>query len=103
MDISALKEGLSLIASAIGLLKQAKDLLPDSPTKTEAAETLEHAERQLKLAEVQTMQSLGYELCRNHPIPEIMLSKDDANWDCPKCENHKYTGTVVCKSPYSSD
>jgi hypothetical protein len=95
IDLNAVKEGLIQTAVAINMMRQVKDSLPEGSKKTEITEALKQAERQLKLAEAQTMKSLGYELCRNHEIPEIMLSKDDLNWECPKCLNKKYTGTQV--------
>jgi hypothetical protein len=94
IDVTVVKDGLAMFASAIGILKQLKDILPDGPQKKEASEALEKAERQFKLAEVQTLHGLGYELCRNHLSPEIMLSKDDQNWKCPVCGNEKYTGST---------
>ncbi len=53
------------------------------------------AERKLKIAEAQVASELEYELCREHFPPEVMRSKDDQNWKCPKCENHKYTGMGI--------
>ena len=93
IDPNSLMLGLSAIKEVIGILKLARDLLPDnSDAKQSVTANLEQAERQLLLAEASTMQSLGYELCRNHPIPQIMLSMDDKNWTCPTCGNKKFTG-----------
>jgi hypothetical protein len=75
-------------------LKQLKDILPEGPQKKKAVGVLEQAEHQFKLAEVQTLHGLGYELCRDHRFPEIMLSKDDENWKYPVCGNEKYTGST---------
>jgi hypothetical protein len=91
IDVEAIKTGLTIFASALSSLKQIKDLLPEGSQKKEVIESLEKAEQQLKLAEVQTLHGLGYELCRNHIPPEIMLSIDDVNWKCPKCGNQKST------------
>jgi Holliday junction resolvasome RuvABC DNA-binding subunit len=100
MDLDAIKESLVSMATALNLLKQLKDSLPKGSNKEEATKALEQAERQLKLAEAQTMHSLGYEICRNHELPEIMLSKDDLNWECPKCKNKKYTGMTSMPNPF---
>jgi hypothetical protein len=89
MDIDALAKGVALFGSALSALKQAKDLLPDSPQKAEATTALEQAERQLKIAEAETASALDYELCRKHFPPEIMLSEDDRIWTCPECGNKK--------------
>ena len=74
MDIKALTDGMSLIATAIATLKQVKDLLPESSEKGEAAAALEQAEQQFKIAEAQIATELGYEICRSHFPPVIMLS-----------------------------
>jgi hypothetical protein len=89
MDIDAVAKGVGLFGSAVVALKQAIELLPDSSKKAEAAAALERAEREFKLAEAETARNLGYEVCRKHFPPEIMLSEDDMVWKCPKCENMK--------------
>ncbi|MBI5351118.1 MAG: hypothetical protein HZB50_00605 [Chloroflexi bacterium] len=86
-DIESIKQALGTLGATLSLLKQAKDLLPESSQKQELNTAIESAERQLKIAEFQTAQSMGYELCKNHFPPEIMLSKDNKIWKCPKCEN----------------
>jgi hypothetical protein len=93
-DIKPLTEAFTLAGSAISILKQIKDMLPESPKRQEAEAKLERAERELKQAEAQTAKSLGYELCREHFPPEVMLSEDDRVWKCPKCGNVKKTGGV---------
>jgi hypothetical protein len=100
IDLNALKESLMSMASALTMLKQLIDSMPNGRKREEATAALKQAERQLKLAEAQTMQSLGYEMCRNHELPEIMLSKDDLNWECPKCNNKKYTGATIGPNPF---
>lgn len=87
MDIDALAKGVALFGSALSALKQAKDLLPDSPQKAEAAAALERAEREFKIAEAETATKLGYEICRKHFPPEIMLEEKEFIWVCPKCGN----------------
>jgi hypothetical protein len=92
VDIDAFTKGLGLIGSAIATIKQVIELLPDSPKKDEAMVALKQAERELKIAEGETARELGYEICRKHFPPEIMLSEDDSTWSCPICGNEKYTG-----------
>lgn len=89
MDIDALAKGVGLFSSALAALKQAIDLLPDSSKKVDAAAALERAEREFKIAEAEVARKLGYEVCRKHFPPEIMLSEDDKVWECPKCKNRK--------------
>jgi len=87
MDLESIKQGLSALAMALATLKQAKDLLPDGANKKQISETVEQAERQIKIAEAQVAQGMGYVICRNHFPPEIMLSKDDILWKCPSCDS----------------
>jgi hypothetical protein len=83
--MEALAKGIGLFGSALATLKQVIATLPDSSKKAEAAADLERAERQFRAVEAETASKLEYELCRNHFPPEIMLSKDGRNWQCPKC------------------
>jgi hypothetical protein len=92
MDIDALAKGVGVFSSALSALKQTIDLLPDSSKKADAAAALERAEREFKIAEAEAANKLGYEVCRNHFPPEIMLSEDDMLWVCPKCSNKKDIG-----------
>lgn len=92
IDIESIKQAISAFGTALTVLKQAKDLLPDNSKKKELSSAIESVERELKLAESKTAHALGYELCRNHFPPEIMLSDNDANWNCPICNSQKHTG-----------
>jgi hypothetical protein len=87
-----LAKGVGLFSSALSALKQAIDLLPDSSKKADAASALERAEREFKIAEAEAANKLGYEVCRKHFPPEIMLSEDDTLWVCLKYGNKKDTG-----------
>jgi hypothetical protein len=93
-DWGMLKEGLTTLATAVGIYKQIRDSLPEGSKKQEISEALQKAERQLKLAESQIAQGLKYEFCRNHFPPQIMLSRNDQHWKCPQCDNEKYTGAA---------
>jgi len=89
MDIDSLAKGVGLFSSALAALKQIISLLPDNSKKEEAIAYLERAEREFKIAESESATDLGYEICRQHFPPVIMLSKDDKNWECPECHNTK--------------
>jgi len=92
MDIDSLAKGIGLFSSAIIAVKQAIELLPDNPKKNDAKTAVERAEREFKIAEAQVATKLGYQVCRKHFPPEIMLSEDNANWTCPNCGNKQYFG-----------
>jgi hypothetical protein len=93
MNIGSLTKTIGFFTTAIAAIKQAIDMLPEGSQKSKAETALEQAERQLRIAEAETAQGLGYELCRNHFPPEIMTSKDDKNWKCPTCDNERHTGS----------
>ena len=89
MDLDSLTKGISLFGSAIATVKQIIMLIPDKSKREEAEAYLERAEREFKIAESESATSLGYEICRQHFPPVIMLSKDNQVWECPECHNMK--------------
>ena len=89
MDIDALAQGIALLGSAADTLKKIIGMLPDNREKVEAEADLIRAERELQTAQAQIADELGYELCRNHFPPAIMLSADDEIWECSECDNRK--------------
>jgi len=95
LDVESVKQVFSTEGAALGMLQQVADLLPKGSRKDEALESLERAERALKMAESQMATSMEYELCRKHFPPVVMLSSDDTNWECPECGNKKYTGLTM--------
>jgi len=102
MDIKALGETIVLVGSAISTLKQVMDLLPDGSKKAEAQSDLEQAERQLSIAEAQTAEALGYQLCRKHGFPPVIMdSKGNGIWVCPECgdEVDEFEGGFVGSNP----
>jgi len=95
MDIDALGKGVALFGSALSVLKQAVDLLPDGSKKAEAIATLERAEKEFKIAEAEAAKKLGYEFCRKHFPPEIMLLSDDEEyWVCRNCGSKSKRSTL---------
>jgi hypothetical protein len=95
MDVDSVAKGVGLFSAALTAVKQAIDLLPDSSKKADAEAALAKAEREFKIAEAQAAKKLGYEICCKHFPPEIMLSEDDDNWECPQCGNKRDTTPTV--------
>jgi hypothetical protein len=98
MDIDTLSKGVGLFGSAIVALKQAIELIPNGSKRIDAIEALERAEQEFKLAEAKSAQKLGYEICRKHFPPIIMLEENENIWVCPQCNNKKDTspfGAVI--------
>jgi hypothetical protein len=97
--ISAVKTTFDALRSAIGLLKDTKDLLPKDEKTAAIAAALLTAESSSRIAEAEVAKALGYELCRAHFPPVVMLQVGyhTANADkfsetgrpifgCPECK-----------------
>ena len=94
--IGALKPTFDALRSAMGLLKDAKDLLPAGDQREPAiSQALVTAESSSKIAEAEIAKALGYELCKCKFPPAPMLTvgfidNKDAGlmgpvYECPKC------------------
>ena len=112
MDIN-LKEGISLVTSALSLVKQGKDLMPKGEQKSQVEKKLEEAEEKLKLGNAKIAKELGYPLCKCTFPPPIMLSRGTHNnqgaevFRCPQC-NKEYPPDrppqiILGPKPYPSD
>jgi len=95
-ELALVKVGFDTLRSVFGLIRDVKDVLPDSTEKKVIETTLEASEQQLQVAEAQIAQSLGYELCRCSfpPIPMLKVGYRDTRDgsmlpldvnECPKC------------------
>jgi hypothetical protein len=92
--VAALKPTFDALRSAMGLLKDAKDLLPSGdPRQAAISQALVTAESTSKIAEAEVAKALGYELCKCEFPPMIMLTvgqhagrpKTGPVYECPKC------------------
>jgi hypothetical protein len=90
-DLNSLGKSFELLRSAMGVMRDAKELLPDGAKKTEVELQIVQAERAAQLAEAQLAQSLGYHLCKSTFPPQIMLKVSHAGvqetFSCLKCGN----------------
>lgn len=92
--LPALKEGFEFLRSAIGVLKDAKELLPGDK-KAAVESSVSNAERSFQIAEAQMAQALGFHLCKCDWPPKIMTSKgyhpqrDEEVFECPACKMQK--------------
>ena len=101
--IHGVKEGISLLSEAIGLVKKTKDILPDGQDKLAIEKSLEQADRASRLAESQVAMALGYELCQCTFPPQIMLSAGYKNravvyeeeFVCPRCNKSSIAPVVL--------
>lgn len=92
--IDGIKVGISLLSDSINLVRNAKEILPDSDEKKVIEKSLIEADKAAKLAEAQIAQALGYKLCNCTFPPQIMLSTGytETNYRhieefvCPACD-----------------
>jgi hypothetical protein len=90
----ALKQAFDTLRSAIGLVKDAKGLIPrGDPREAAITAALATAESSSKIAEAEVAKALGYELCKCAFPPTIMLTvgqhlgrpKIGPVYECLKC------------------
>jgi hypothetical protein len=96
---AAVKTAFDTLKSAIGLVKEAKDLLPADDQREKAiAMALDSASTSAKIAEAEMAKALGYELCKCQfpPTPMLTIGHMTANqtpatalgkpvFECPRC------------------
>jgi len=91
------------LKGVFGLLNKAKDLLPESPKKTEITVKIEEAEESLKISETEAAKALGYNLCQCTFPPQIMLFLKDKNvYRCPECGHELLAELFFGSSPLES-
>jgi len=93
--ISAVKTTFDALRSAIGLVKDTKDLLPKSNTTASITAALATAESSSRIAEAEVAKALGYELCKCQFPPTPMLTVGSIDnpaakmrgpvFECPRC------------------
>jgi hypothetical protein len=73
--IAAARTGLDTIKTAVGMVKEAKDMLPNGEQKDKTARALEDAALKLAEGESAVAQALGFNLCRCEfpPTPMLMV------------------------------
>lgn len=87
MDIGNMFDAIKYIKEASFLIKAILPKLPRNSKKQEIIQTLNEAEKRLKLAEAKSAKELGYPLCKCTWPPQIMLAtKKENHFKCPRCE-----------------
>ena len=98
-ELQLVKVAFDTMRSALGLMKDAKDVLPEGPRREAIEQSLDASENQLQIAEAEIAQSLGYPLCRCAFPPTPMLKigyrthggPEEGVTDvheCPKCKQN---------------
>jgi|SRR3990170_3119451 hypothetical protein len=106
---TAIKTSIDAFRGAVRLLREAKDSLPASNQTETVGRALDEAEKSAKAAEAQLAQALGYELCKAHFPPVIMLDvgfytdrptgKPLSVFECPRCGRSTRTMTYTRTAP----
>ncbi len=99
--LAAAKTGFDLLRTALGAVKDAKELLPTDQKEAVAA-TIEASERQFALAEAEIAKGLGYDLCKCQFPPTIMLRAGYMRdgtivYECPTCKNNTMPGRLFTR------
>ncbi len=95
-SLSAIKTTFDALRSAIGLVKETKELLPKGETTATITAALATAESSSRIAEAEVAKALGYELCKCQFPPTPMLTvgyhtrsqshrPGSPVFECPKC------------------
>ena len=87
MDIDSLTKGIGLISTTITTLKKLKELIPSVDKKQDVEQTLEEAEKNIKIAESEIAKGFNYQLCHRHFPPGIMLEIAQFKSKCDTCGN----------------
>jgi hypothetical protein len=90
MDIESIKATFNLIGQALGLVKQATDMMPKGAQREATEMKIIEAEQAFSLAETKAAQELGYELCRCTWPPQICLRVDGRDNICLKCGHNAF-------------
>ena len=90
--VQELKTGFDLFRVALGLIRDARDTLPDPGQREALSKSLEAAERASQIAEAQVAKALGYRLCQCTFPPQIMLvtARDQYGRESVKCSRCNY-------------
>ena len=95
--IATAKTAFDALRTAIGLVKDTKDLLPKDEKTATITAALATAESSSRMAEAEIAKALGYELCKCQFPPTPMLTvgyfdrpvgghkASDPVYECPKC------------------
>ncbi len=98
-SFDGIKAFIDASRSALGLAKDAQDLVPDSEEKKAALQALEIAESSSEVAKAELAKALGYELCKCEfpPIPMLKVGYRTVGggmrevvevFECPKCKQN---------------
>lgn len=94
MDITTGAAIFSLLDQSLGLMKKARDVMPDSKEKRDLTKKLAEVEAAYRVAEAKAAKELGYELCQCTWPPQIMTVAASGQPECPSCKR-RVGGTAL--------
>jgi hypothetical protein len=110
--LAAAKTGFDILRSAVGLIRDAETVLP-ADKKDAVSRALDEADKQIRLAEAQIAQALGYTLCRCAfpPTPMLVVGfrldarnhTDVEVHECPVCKRDDAMGWAWSRYQTSSE
>jgi hypothetical protein len=103
MNILAIKEGLTITGSVIGILRSVKNTLPSGKKKDEAERLLVDAEEKMKEAEAQLATELSFPICKRCWPPEIMTLNNEGEFICRHCGLPMPDGVLIEIPPENSE
>ena len=95
MDLQKFKEWVEVVAATFGVLRTAKDMLPEGPQREATAELIDQSERSFKAVEAELARTLGFRICPRCWPPEILLIEPDDVLRCRHCRLEPPAGDEV--------
>ena len=83
--MNELTDILTTVSTAISMLANSAQLLPNSPERKAALLALQQAEQSIQEAKVRLANDLGYNLCKCTFPPQIALRDKTGAMRCPSC------------------
>lgn len=85
MNVSALKQGLTIANNAVKELVSAQKNLSAGKKKDKIGQLLKDAQERLKEAEARIAHELEFPICKRCWPPEIMVHNDENEYVCRNC------------------
>ena len=99
MDVPDFTSLIGNIRGVVSLLKDALGLLPKGKDKETLARLIEETEKKSAAMEADAAVRLGYQICRAHWPPVVMLETEKRNiFRCPECNKEVDTSPASFSS-----
>lgn len=101
MDVVEITSIIGALKNTVSLFKDALGLLPKGKNRNELSSLIEEAEKKAVTIEADVAIKLGYQICRSHWLPVVMLEDRETRflWRCPECGKETDTKPASVGSP----